>query len=115
MDKRKRERSFDYLEKSILIEIVTEHFGVIESKKTDGVSIKLKNAEWQKIAEKFAASLSTYSRDSHSLEMLWDNLKRKAKAAMAIQADNIYGTDNKCILHSSHDLVFLLIDIVSFS
>lgn len=48
MDKRKVERSFDYLEKSILIEIVTEHFGVIESKKTDGVSIKLKNVEWQR-------------------------------------------------------------------
>jgi len=65
--------------------------------------------------EKFAAASPTYSRDSHSLKMLWDNLKRKAKAAMAIQANNIYGTGNTCILHKLHDLVFLLIDIVSFT
>lgn len=58
------------------------------------VSVKLKNAEWQKIAEKFTATSSTYPRDSHSLKTLWENLKRKAKAALAMQMDNNYGTGN---------------------
>ncbi|CAI6365430.1 unnamed protein product [Macrosiphum euphorbiae] len=108
-NKRKRERSFEYLEKSILIEIVTEHFAVIESKKTDGLSIKLKNAEWQKIAEKFAAASSTYPRDSHSLKTLWENLKRKAKVAMAIEADNNYGTGGGKAMKSVADPI---VDVV---
>ncbi|KAF0685879.1 fibrinogen silencer-binding protein-like, partial [Aphis craccivora] len=84
-----------YAEKSVLLDIVTEHFNIIECKKTDEVSVKLKNAEWQKIAEKFTATSSTYPRDSHSLKTLWENLKRKAKAALAMQADNNYGTGGR--------------------
>lgn len=110
--KRKRERTFEYAEKSVLLDIVTQHFNIIECKKTDGVSVKLKNAEWQKIAEKFTATSSTYPRDSHSLKTLWENLKRKAKAALAMQADNNYGTGNTYTLHKSCDLTFLVIDIL---
>lgn len=90
--KRKRERSFEYSEKCALLDIVTRHFSVIESKKTDGVNMKLKNQRWTTIAEEFAAASSTCYRDSQSLKTLWENLKRKAKLAIAAQADNVYGT-----------------------
>lgn len=91
--KRKRERSFEYSEKCVLLEIVTRHFSVIESKKTDGVSMKLKNQRWTTIAEEFAAASSTCHRDSQSLKTLWENLKNKAKLAIAAAlADNEYGT-----------------------
>jgi len=48
--------------------------------------------EWVKIAEKFAASSLIYPRDVLTLKTLWENLKRKAKLAIAAQADNHYGT-----------------------
>jgi len=89
--KRKRERTYEYSEKSVLLDIVTKHFNIIESKKTDGVSVRLKNVEWQTIADKFNAT-NTYQRDPHSLKTLWENLKRKAKSAISVQADNHYGT-----------------------
>lgn len=90
--KRERERSFEYSEKCVLLEIVTRHFSVIESKKTDGVNMKLKNQRWTTIADEFAAASSTCYRDSQSLKTLWENLKRKAILAIAAQADNVYGT-----------------------
>ncbi|KAE9522477.1 hypothetical protein AGLY_017138 [Aphis glycines] len=90
--KRKRERTFEYSEKSVFLEIVTKHYNVIESKKTYTVDVKTKNAEWVKIAESFAAASSIYPRDVLTLKTLWENLKRKAKLAIAAQADNHYGT-----------------------
>lgn len=58
--KRKRERCFDNSEKAALLNIIIEHYNIIESKNTDGVSIKIKNAEWVKIAEEFSAASSMY-------------------------------------------------------
>lgn len=43
--KSKRERSFECPEKSVLLNVITERYNVIESKKTDGVNMKMKNAE----------------------------------------------------------------------
>ena len=76
---RKGDRSFEISEKSVLPDNIIEHYSVIESKKTDTVSAKMKNAEWVKIAQKFGATLSIHLRDSFSLKMLWENLERKAK------------------------------------
>ena len=90
--KRKGDSTFKYSEKRMLFDVITQHFSVIESKKTDGVNMKLKSQKWNRIAEEFAAASSTCHRDSQSLKTLWDNLKRKAKMAIAAQADNIYGT-----------------------
>lgn len=89
----KRERSVKYSKKCILLEIVIRFCGVIESKKIDGVSNKLKNQEWINISEEFATTSSTYTRNYQSLKTLWQNLKRKAKMAIAAQAENLYHTD----------------------
>jgi len=67
---RKRDHSFEYCEKVVLLNIITEHYSIVESKKTDAVSVKAKNAEWHKIAEKLAAVSSIYPRDPSSLKTL---------------------------------------------
>ncbi|XP_050543081.1 uncharacterized protein LOC126906544 [Daktulosphaira vitifoliae] len=77
------------------MDIITEYYSVIESKKTDAISMKKKITEWLKIAEEFSTVSSTYARDCLSLKTLWDNLKRKEKLVMAAQSDNQYGTGGK--------------------
>lgn len=78
------------MEKSLFLNIITEHYNVIESIKTDGVNIawahynmKMKNTEWVKNSKELAAASFIYSRDSSSLKTLWKNLKSKAKFAIA--------------------------------
>ena len=98
--KRKGDSTFKYSEKRMLFDVITQHFSVIESKKTDVVNMKLKNQKWATIAEQFATASSTCHRDSQSLKTLWENLKRKTKMSIAEQADNIYGTGKISKLHT---------------
>ena len=51
--KRKRSANFSEFEADVLAELVSKYRGVIENKKTDGVTIKTKEETWKKIEASF--------------------------------------------------------------
>ncbi|CAH2106550.1 unnamed protein product [Euphydryas editha] len=79
MSKRKRDPTFTSSEKETLLKLITTHIFIVESKKTDAVSIKHKTEEWRKIATEFNANSGIYHRDWTVLKNCWENLKKKAK------------------------------------
>ncbi|KAL4719765.1 hypothetical protein ACJJTC_011643 [Scirpophaga incertulas] len=92
MSKRKRDPIFAASEKQTLIELVERHFDIVENKKTDSVSIKLKNEEWQKIATEFNAISSIHPRDWGVLKNCWENLKKRAKQCQTSRNQHFLGT-----------------------
>lgn len=54
MDKKKK--NFTEIEKNLLTSVLVKYKDVIENKKTDGTSAKVKNETWKKIATEFNAS-----------------------------------------------------------
>ncbi|CAG5042744.1 unnamed protein product [Parnassius apollo] len=46
MSDRKRSSNWQMSEKMLLVDLVTEHFSIVENKHTDAVTMKQKNAEW---------------------------------------------------------------------
>ncbi|KAL4708981.1 hypothetical protein ACJJTC_005842 [Scirpophaga incertulas] len=91
MSKRKRDPIFAASEKQTLIELVERHFDIVENKKTDSVSIKLKNEEWQKIATEFNAISSIHPRDWGVLKNCWENLKKRAKQCQTSRNQHFFG------------------------
>lgn len=94
IQKRKRDPSFLPAEKNNLIDLVVKHFEIIESKKTDFISIKAKNGEWAKIAREFNATSSFMEREWQVLKNLWENLKKKAKSLLSQQTQEMIATGN---------------------
>ncbi|KAL4715288.1 hypothetical protein ACJJTC_010858 [Scirpophaga incertulas] len=92
MSKRKRDPTFAASEKQTLIELVERHFDIVENKKTDSVSIKLKNEEWQKISTEFNAISSIHPRDWGVLKNCWENLKKRAKQCQTSRNQHFLGT-----------------------
>lgn len=97
MSKRKRDPAFAPIEKMTLVELVAKYYNTVESKKTDAVSIKVKNEEWQKITAEFNSISSIHSRDWITLKNCWENLKKRAKHENSLQTQNFLGTGNSLI------------------
>lgn len=70
MEGLKRKRSPNWLpsERILLMDLVENHFLVIENKKTDGVSVKAKLAEWQTIATEYKSQTTHSHRDAENLK-----------------------------------------------
>ncbi|XP_048489441.1 myb/SANT-like DNA-binding domain-containing protein 3 [Plutella xylostella] len=88
MSKRKRDPTFVFSEKMVLVDLVESHYSIVESKKTDAYSVREKAAEWAKIAEAFNSSSAVYHREWTVLKNCWENLKKKAKNVMTLVNQN---------------------------
>ncbi|CAH2088534.1 unnamed protein product [Euphydryas editha] len=78
-EKRKRSANWMASEKSLLVDLVTEHFNVMENKRTDGVSMKQKLGEWVTISNKYNSQTMLSHRTSDNLKAQWESLKKSAK------------------------------------
>lgn len=87
---RKRERSKNYLEeeKENLLIIMEDFKDIVENKKTDAVSSKIKTEAWNKIAEWYNSTAKTGVRNGIQLKLLYDNLKKTAKKHKADEKVN---------------------------
>ncbi|XP_026743409.1 uncharacterized protein LOC113506757 isoform X2 [Trichoplusia ni] len=77
--KRKRSANWMASEKTQLVDLVTEHFHVIENKRTDGVSMKQKLAEWTTISNKYNSQTTLSHRTAENLKSQWESLKKATK------------------------------------
>lgn len=78
-EKRRRMPNLTECEKKTLIDLVTDHFGVVENKRTDAVTQSKKAAEWQQIANAFNALSTVHHRSAENLKASWENMKKTAK------------------------------------
>lgn len=87
--RKKRDRSvnFSTSEKSILADIIScpIHKNIIENKKTDGSSIRQKEASWLKVTQEFNSNLCVNKRTVKQLQQAWTNMKRETKKEVANQ------------------------------
>ncbi|KAF6215887.1 hypothetical protein GE061_000222 [Apolygus lucorum] len=87
----KREPSFSTTEREMICDLVQNHWAVLENKKTDNHSVHEKTTHWKMLAEEFNSTSSQY-RDWTKLKTLWENMKKRAKSALADAHDNLYVT-----------------------
>ncbi|KAK4879686.1 hypothetical protein RN001_007832 [Aquatica leii] len=74
-----------------LVDIVAKYQNVVESKKTDVVAWKEKDAAWQKIGEEYnCGQLETRTVDQ--LRSKFDNLKKETRCYFAKQRQDLYRT-----------------------
>lgn len=81
MSEDKRERSPNWLssEKELLLSLVKFHFNIIEKKKTDGMTIKSKLAQWQIIADQYSSLTSHCFRTAENLKAQWESMKKVSR------------------------------------
>ena len=73
---------FSNFEKNILRELVDEHREILECKKNDWRSIKMKTETWNAIAEEFNSQPGVNHKDCKQLKKCWENMKARAKKAL---------------------------------
>ncbi|KAL0861599.1 hypothetical protein ABMA27_009098 [Loxostege sticticalis] len=66
MSDRKRSPNWQLPEKILLVDLVSEHFSIVENKRTDGVTIRQKNADLA-------------HRTAENLKAQWESLKKATK------------------------------------
>ena len=66
---------------------------IIECKRTDAISSKLKQKTWDRISLEFnAQSISPEDRPAEKLKLLWDNLKRNTRKHLSSLRQETYRT-----------------------
>lgn len=94
--RRERANNFTENEKDLLIKIVIENFfDIIESKKTDGATIKEKNEAWYSVSQMFnESSHCIVPRNVLQLRNAYHNMKKRLKKEFASEEDkNRYVTN----------------------
>lgn len=81
--KRQRGSNFAATEKSIFIEILQKYVCIIENKKTDGTTLRQKEATWEKLCSDFNSYPNVAKRNVKQLKSFYDNFKRKCKKSLA--------------------------------
>ncbi|RZF34750.1 hypothetical protein LSTR_LSTR007802 [Laodelphax striatellus] len=71
--------TFSIREKVYLKKLVAKYANVVGLKKTDGVSVKMKNEAWSKITDEFNRYEEHNQVTSKQLRKLWENLNWKRK------------------------------------
>lgn len=79
-EKRYRSPNWHLHERELLLDLVKDHYHVIESKKLDGGTHKRKHKEWAIMARKFNARNNISGpRTGKELRGQWANLRKTAK------------------------------------
>uniref|UniRef100_A0A2A4J6K5 Regulatory protein zeste n=1 Tax=Heliothis virescens TaxID=7102 RepID=A0A2A4J6K5_HELVI len=89
MSDRKRSPNWLMQEKMLLVDLVTEHFNIVENKRTDTASIKQKNAEWVKISEEYNSQTQFIHRTAENLKAQWESLKKATKKELSAKQRKI--------------------------
>ncbi|CAG4943641.1 unnamed protein product [Colias eurytheme] len=84
MSERKRCPNWHLSEKMLLVELVNDHYDIVESKRTDSVSMKQKNAEWVKISEEYNSQTDLVHRTAENLKSQWECLKKFTKRTVRL-------------------------------
>lgn len=69
-------------EKARFVELMKSHIGIMESRKHDVMALESKNKAWRKIHIEYNAE-AQQERSENQLQILWTDLKAKAKKAKA--------------------------------
>ncbi|XP_072938116.1 myb/SANT-like DNA-binding domain-containing protein 3 [Epargyreus clarus] len=94
MANEKRRRSANWLasEKALLVDLVTDHFDIIENKRTDGVSMRQKLGEWSTISSKYNAQTIHSHRTADNLKAQWESLKKATKKEASLRRMHLIQT-----------------------
>ncbi|XP_072945312.1 uncharacterized protein [Epargyreus clarus] len=100
MDKVKRDRSanFSLPERDILVSLVQKYQTVLENKKSDASTWKMKEAAWESIQNEFNARSGGTFRSTKTLKVKYEGLKRtvrKKSAAIRLELYRTGGGSNK--------------------
>ncbi|KAI5750621.1 hypothetical protein M8J76_017148 [Diaphorina citri] len=80
MSKRERGTNFNRKEKRVLLGLIREYYNIVENKKTDKISSKLKEDTWEEIARRHNASGTAASiRETKQLRTFYDNWRRRVR------------------------------------
>jgi len=86
-----RGKNFTLEEKHKLLDIIFLYRNIIENKETDKVSKLQKEKAWINTTQEFNKN-KTIIRSQHTLQLCWDNIKRKAKKYFATLKHEYYKT-----------------------
>ncbi|CAG5056562.1 unnamed protein product [Parnassius apollo] len=92
MSDRKRSPHWQMSEKMLLVDLVAEHFSVVENKRTDAVTMKQKNAEWVKISEEFNSQTTFGYRTAENVKAQWESLKKSTKKESSAERQSLFQT-----------------------
>ncbi|KAF9417151.1 hypothetical protein HW555_005662 [Spodoptera exigua] len=92
MSDRKRGPNWHLAEKILLVDLVTEHFSIIENKRTDAITMRQKNAEWAKIAESYNCETTFTHRAADNLKAQWESLKKSTRKEAAAVRQSLITT-----------------------
>ncbi|PSN54158.1 hypothetical protein C0J52_06850 [Blattella germanica] len=81
--KRARGTNFSNAEKEIFVNLLPKYFNIIDNKKTDGVSIRQKEACWEQLTTDFNTHALVTKRTSKQLKVFYDGYKRQCKTNFA--------------------------------
>lgn len=76
---KKRATNFKGDEKRVLWTVLKGFYTIVENKKTDKITTKLKDQAWLEIANRYNAFGSGITRDTRQLRTFYDNWRRKVK------------------------------------
>lgn len=92
LDSNKRAVNFTRKEETLLVTLVKKYSEIIENKKTDSNSNKLKNDIWMKVSKEFNACSGEANRSPSILRNKYLNLKKRSKKRFAAEKKYTYGT-----------------------
>lgn len=75
-----------------------EHFHITENKKTDGVSMKQKLAEWETISLKYNSQTTLTHRSAYILKAQWESLKKATKKEASLARMHFIQTGTRLII-----------------
>lgn len=89
---KKRVPNFSSSETELLTHIVRRYSHVLENKKTDVVSNKLKEETWCKVADDFNSTSGVYVRNAQTLRAKYENIKKNLKRKYGDYRRSLYKT-----------------------
>ncbi|XP_068083010.1 myb/SANT-like DNA-binding domain-containing protein 3 [Anabrus simplex] len=90
---KKRSVNFTAKEKDDLVDIVLSRYkNIIENKRTDMVTSKLKEKAWKEIETEFNSSSMGVQRDWKSLRLCYENIKKRTKKSLANEKTELHKT-----------------------
>jgi len=87
-----RSTNFSAFEKDVLFGLIESNKGVLESKKTDALSVLAKKQAWVELADQFNAVNGVSKRSHKQLQCWWDNQKKRARRNIADNRVKIFAT-----------------------
>ncbi|XP_049788806.1 uncharacterized protein LOC126194657 [Schistocerca nitens] len=92
MENKRRTPNFSKYEIDVLLELVGANASVLENKKTDGCSLKEKQAMWSHVEAQFNSTTGVTKRSCDRLKICYENMKRRLRKDLAEEKVEVYKT-----------------------